>query len=171
MVADLDGDGDLDLLATAYDLSRVVWYRNDNPRRGDFDADGVLSAVDLDLLCAAVRDPQPATRFDLTDDQRVDQADFTHWVEDLMGTTAGDANLDGVFNSSDLVQIFTLGQYEDVLAGNSGWASGDWNCDGEFTTADLVSAFQRGSYSAAANQVDANGQRPASQSMQGTRAL
>jgi hypothetical protein len=62
----------------------------------------------------------------------------------------GDANLDGRFNSSDLVQVFAAGQYEDALAGNSTWSTGDWNGDGEFTTSDLVLAFQVGQYVAAA---------------------
>jgi hypothetical protein len=61
----------------------------------------------------------------------------------------GDANLDGIFNSSDLVQIFQRGQYEDGRTGNSGWAEGDWNCDGEFNSSDLVLAFQTGGYTAA----------------------
>ena len=54
----------------------------------------------------------------------------------------GDANLDGVFDSSDLVAVFIVGQYEDNVPQNSSWATGDWNCDQEFTTSDLVAAFQ-----------------------------
>lgn len=59
----------------------------------------------------------------------------------------GDANLDGVFNSSDLVQVFTYGEYEDEVIGNSSWESGDWNGDGDFGTGDLVAAFTTGNYS------------------------
>lgn len=59
---------------------------------------------------------------------------------------AGDANRDGVFDSSDLVQIFAAGEYEDDTSLNSTWAEGDWNGDGEFTTADLVLAFVKGTY-------------------------
>jgi hypothetical protein len=61
----------------------------------------------------------------------------------------GDSNLDGRFDSGDLVLVFQAGQYEDAVAGNSSWAAGDWNGDGEFTTADLVLAFQLGTYVAA----------------------
>ncbi len=56
----------------------------------------------------------------------------------------GDANRDGVFNSSDLVAVFQIGEYEDNIAGNSTWDEGDWDGDGEFTTADIVAAFQFG---------------------------
>jgi hypothetical protein len=61
----------------------------------------------------------------------------------------GDSNLDGVFNSSDFVQIFTRGKYESPAAERASWADGDWNGDGKFDTRDLVFAFQHGSYSAA----------------------
>ena len=63
----------------------------------------------------------------------------------------GDANRDGLFNSSDLVQVFQRGEYEDQIEGNSTWEDGDWNGDGDFTTADLVLAFQSGGYQAAAS--------------------
>jgi hypothetical protein len=62
----------------------------------------------------------------------------------------GDANVDGLFNSQDLVQVFQAGEYEDGIAGNSTWNEGDWNGDLEFDTSDLVSAFQSGRYELAA---------------------
>ena len=60
----------------------------------------------------------------------------------------GDANLDGGFDSSDLVAVFQTGEYEDGIAGNSVWADGDWNGDGEFDSSDIVTAFQAGRYTA-----------------------
>jgi hypothetical protein len=62
----------------------------------------------------------------------------------------GDANLDGVFDSRDLVQVFQRGEYEDGIQDNSRWEGGDWNGDGEFNSADLVAAFQANEYSAEA---------------------
>jgi hypothetical protein len=56
----------------------------------------------------------------------------------------GDANGDGVFDSSDLVRLAQLGEYEDSIPGNSTPESGDWDGDGDFTTRDLVLAFQYG---------------------------
>jgi hypothetical protein len=55
-------------------------------------------------------------------------------------------DLNGPFDSSDMVRIFQAGQYEDSNPRNSNWASGDWDGDLEFTTADLVLAFARGRY-------------------------
>lgn len=66
--------------------------------------------------------------------------------DDPHGTVAGDANLDGIFNSSDLVQVFSYGQFEDTIEDNSSWWSGDWDNDDDFTTADLVYAMQMGAY-------------------------
>jgi hypothetical protein len=56
---------------------------------------------------------------------------------ELTQTWIGDANLDGEFNSSDLLHVFQTGQYEDVENGNSNWSTGDWNTDGDFASADL----------------------------------
>ena len=58
----------------------------------------------------------------------------------------GDANRDGLFNSSDLVQVFQRGEYEDGIENNSTWESGDWNGDLEFDSSDMVMAFQTGLY-------------------------
>ena len=68
------------------------------------------------------------------------------WVNQLFGTYLGDSNLDGEFNSGDLVAAFTVGQYEDGVAGNSNWTAGDWNGDGDFDTTDFVDAFSAGGY-------------------------
>lgn len=58
----------------------------------------------------------------------------------------GDTNLDGEFNSADLLAAFQSGEYEDTTRGNSTWAEGDWNRDGDFTTADFVYIFTWGGF-------------------------
>jgi hypothetical protein len=67
---------------------------------------------------------------------------------------AGDANHDGVFNSSDLTLVLQAGEYEDNLPGNSTFEEGDWNGDGDFTSADLILAIQAGTYVAAVKSAD-----------------
>ncbi|MCA9151481.1 MAG: CotH kinase family protein, partial [Planctomycetales bacterium] len=116
------------------------------PTVGDFDGDNRWTVSDLDRLCAAVLDRSTDLQYDLNQDAKVNVDDHRYWVEQIKQSTLGDANLDGVFNSSDLVLIFQAGLYEDALDRNSTWATGDWNCDGEFTTSDLVAAFQTGAY-------------------------
>lgn len=66
--------------------------------------------------------------------------------EPLQGDVLGDANLDGVFNTADLIQVFQFGQYEDAVEDNSDWWLGDWDGDRDFTTQDLVLAMQAGNY-------------------------
>ena len=65
---------------------------------------------------------------------------------DMMESLPGDANRDGLFNSSDLTEVFQVGKYEDDVPNNTSWEEGDWNADGEFDSSDLVRAFQEGQY-------------------------
>lgn len=116
---------------------------------GDFNGDRVVEFADIQLLCQGMNTVRPD--LNLTGDTRIDFADLTFLIQNIMGSTFGDANLDGRFNSADLVQVFVTGEYEDAITGNSTWADGDWNCDGEFSTQDLVVAFQAGGYIAAAS--------------------
>jgi hypothetical protein len=113
---------------------------------GDFDRDDVLTVADLELLSNEIQHAGTNTAFDLNRDGHLNVNDVVHWVHELADTWIGDANLDGAFNSGDMVQVFQAGQYEDSVMGNSNWASGDWNADGDFTSTDLVLAFQDGGY-------------------------
>ncbi len=120
----------------------------------DFNDDGLYALNDLDSLATAIALGLHPTIYDLTYDQRVDLADHDAWLTAAGARNLkpgrpypqGDSNLDGLFDSSDLVAIFQQGEYEDALQGNSSWSDGDWNCDGDSTTADLVTAFQTGMY-------------------------
>ena len=115
--------------------------------RGDFDDSGAVDAQDIDLLFSQIRSGEFLDRFDLNNDQAINDADRNVLIHDVIGTSFGDANLDGTFNSTDLVLIFQLAEYEDQTEGNSTWRDGDWDGDGDFTTRDLVLAFQQGAYS------------------------
>jgi hypothetical protein len=106
----------------------------------------MLSAADIDALTAAVRAGSSDLTFDVNQDGAVSGQDRVVWVEELKKTYFGDANLNGEFNSGDLVFVLTSGQYEDATPGNSTWATGDWNGDGDFTTSDFVTALQGGGY-------------------------
>jgi len=57
---------------------------------------------------------------------------------------AGDANLDGQFNSSDFLTVFQAGKYE--TGEFAGWAEGDWNDNAKFESGDLIEALQTGTY-------------------------
>ncbi|MCA9199835.1 MAG: spondin domain-containing protein [Planctomycetales bacterium] len=113
---------------------------------GDVSENGTVSAEDIDQLSDAIRNQATDTRFDLNHDRKVDEADRTYWIHEVMDTYVGDANLDGEFNSSDLVRVLVAAQYEDSIPGNSTWMTGDWDGDGEFTSRDLLVAFADGGY-------------------------
>ncbi len=115
-----------------------------NLTEGDVDDNGVTNADDVRQFCHAVRANNP--RYETTNDRRIDANDLWQFVADVFGGAPGDANLDGRFNSSDLLQVFVAGQYEDSHLNNADWATGDWDCDGEFTSSDLVAALRHGTY-------------------------
>ena len=140
-----DPNGDPDADGTRADMGYLAV---DQPTalRGDFNQDNQVNADDVDRLCTAIQGRSEDGQFDLNGDSTVDDQDMQHMIGDILGTSAGDANLDGVFDSADLVAIFQAGQYEDEVDDNSGWAQGDWDCDGDFTTSDLLVAFQIGKY-------------------------
>ena len=141
------------------------------PTAGDIDANGVLDASDLAFLQEASHshfsryDPFGAgelvlhyfgrSPLDVNDDGKVDELDHRSWVKDVKRTYFGDANLDGEFNSSDLVQVFAANEYEDESRRNSNWSTGDWNGDWEFDSSDLVIAFQDGGYERGPRTVNA----------------
>jgi hypothetical protein len=58
----------------------------------------------------------------------------------------GDSNLDGVFDSADLIEVLKRGEYEDNVPLNSDWLDGDWDGNGDFESGDFVYAIQAGHY-------------------------
>lgn len=109
---------------------------------GDFDGNGEFDAADIDALTAAIASGDAS--FDLNGDAVVDAGDRTVWITEIKNTWFGDANLDGEFNSSDFVNVFTSGKFEAGI--NASWAEGDWDGDGKFTTGDFVAAFTDGGF-------------------------
>jgi hypothetical protein len=125
-------------------------FANFRPVPGDFNLDGAHDVQDIDVLCSTLRDGVYDSLFDLNGDRRLSLRDLDWLVVQVFETSAGDANLDKRFDSSDLVAVWQAGEYEDGIPNNSTWAEGDWNCDGEFNAFDLVKAFQNGKYVRAA---------------------
>lgn len=111
----------------------------DNP---DLNFDGQVDAFDVQTMYQAIIDRDP--QYDLTGDEQTDRADLQRLLDLGWSTTLGDTNLDGRFDSTDLVQIFITGRYETGT--QAGYGEGDWNCDGRFDSSDLVIAFSIGLY-------------------------
>ncbi len=115
-------------------------------RSGDFNGDGQVDVSDLDELSEALKQTPPDIKFDVNLDLQVTFADVLAWIKWSKGTCIGDVNLDGVFDSTDLIQLFQQGIYESDETAT--WTSGDWNGDGKFDSSDLLAAFQEGCYEA-----------------------
>jgi hypothetical protein len=108
----------------------------------DFSGDGFITAVDIDLLSAAVKAGDH--RFDLNRDGTADDDDHRFMIETVLKTTYGDSDLDRVLSPRDFVAVLQSAEYEDGIDGNSGWAAGDWNGDGDFNRLDLSLLLQEG---------------------------
>ena len=130
---------------TVYHVADLATARLCGPI-GDFDCSETLDAADINELTHQVRTGILHPFLDVNEDRRMNLEDRRVWVHELKKTYFGDADLDGEFNSTDLVSVFVAGEYEDGIAMNSSWESGDWNGDGEFNTADFVLAFTDGGY-------------------------
>jgi hypothetical protein len=113
-------------------------------RGGDVNRDFVVDARDIDAIMTTVRVGSNDPRYNFTTDLVVDAEDIQAWVHNAAQSYFGDANLDGVFNSSDLIIVSSAGKYEQDL--DAGWAEGDWTGDGRFSTDDMMRAFQDGGY-------------------------
>ena len=117
---------------------------NSQQTPGDFNQDGTLDAADIDALTSQVASASNDPLFDLNEDSKVDTVDIELWVKDLFGSWIGDTNLDGEFNSSDLVAMLASGTYENDV--QSVWSTGDLNGDGRTNSSDLVAGLADGGY-------------------------
>ena len=148
-VFDLDDPFTIDSINDGSDntIFQVMIFGNEvDTLPGDFNGDGEITAADIDQLSAEVLAGTNGAAFDLTGDGVVDNADRLNWIVEIANTWIGDSNLDGEFNTGDFVGVFTAGEFEDGIEGNSTWATGDWNGDGEFSTGDFVVAFTDGGF-------------------------
>jgi hypothetical protein len=109
---------------------------------GDFNGDGAVDDLDIDLLCSAMQKKAMQTNiaitdgdseFDLNRDGLVSRADLEMLVRDVIGTEFGDTNLDGRVDGLDAAMIL-----KNMFTATSGWSSGDVSCDGVVDGQDFI---------------------------------
>jgi MYXO-CTERM domain-containing protein len=127
---------------------------------GDFNGNGVLDIEDIDDLTTQTAGGTNPAGYDLNGDALVNVDDIAVWIKDRANSWVGDANLDGEFNSSDLVTVLASGTYEADVA--SVWSTGDFNGDGRTNSTDLVAALADGGYEAGPRAAVASVPEPAS---------
>lgn len=113
---------------------------------GDLFSDESIDVRDIDLLSTGIRNGNLHSRFDLNGDGQNDRMDREFWVYQIKDTYFGDSNLDGEFDSSDLIKVFQAGRYEDGVSTDASWMDGDWDGDGDVDTNDLIVAFAEAGY-------------------------
>ncbi len=128
-----------------------VYFTSVPPILGDFNYDRVVDVRDIELLSREIAKTVPSLEFDLNEDQEIDLIDHDIWVHAVKNTWLGDANLDGEFDTGDLVQVLEAGKYEKMIGDTSrcypaSWDEGDWNADRCFNTNDIVAALIDGGY-------------------------
>lgn len=99
--------------------------------QGDSNQDGTIDDHDIDDLCRAIHAGSHDASYDLNNDGVVDDADHAMLVEEILQTSYGDANLDGVVDAIDLNVVGLNWQ------GNGGWADGNFDCDRRIDASDL----------------------------------
>lgn len=118
----------------------------------DLNRDGFVTVDDLDALNRGLREHSTDLYFDVTGDQILDFSDWQQVMLDA-GLQPGDVDLDGTFDSSDIIQLFQSGKYDDGIDFNSDWRDGDFTGDLDFDSSDLIMALSNGYAVQGANAV------------------
>ena len=109
-------------------------------------AEGVIAQVTIDtrdILSGSFELRMSNTPFPNTDFAQVPAQIVTG---NIRIAEPGDSNLDGVFDSADIIEVLRRGEYEDNVRLNSTWFDGDWDGNGDFESGDFVFAIQAGNY-------------------------
>ncbi len=106
---------------------------------GDFNHDQVVDATDIDLLLDEVDAGTHDQAFDLTGESQVTRLDVDYLVQDILGTSYGDTDLDGDVDTSDLT--LAIMNFTGAEGAGKGWAVGDTDGDGDVDTSDLTKAI------------------------------
>ena len=129
-IADVDGDFVNAFVNAENTDGDLIAARFADP--GDFNNDGMINAVDIDLLTTAITSRAVESVYDLTLDGVVDMDDMDMLIRDIIHTEYGDADLDG---QVDMVDFWMM--YRNMYTDSGGWTRGDYNLDGQIDGSDF----------------------------------
>ena len=110
---------------------QLVFDLNSSLSAQILNGDHVFNVEDVDDLTQRLGSTDLA--FDLDDDGLVTLTDHGILIQDVLGTTAGDANLDGKVDFGDFLTLSN--QFGESQAG---WSDGDFDADGEVQFSDFL---------------------------------
>lgn len=120
---------------------------------GDLNQNGFLDIADIDLLTMETANGAYRRDWDFNEDWEINGLDIEIWIEDIFGTLYGDVDLDGLFNSSDLIAVLSKGKYGSDR--HAVWSDGDFTGDGWVDSSDFIIALAKGGYEATATEAKA----------------
>lgn len=149
VTADLDEDGDVDVLSASVWDSRIVWYEN-RDGGGIFGPPQLITTVGQQgSILSAAFSAQSVMATDMDGDGDIDvlaappsDGNIT-WYESFF-PQPGDSNHDWRFDQLDIVQVLQAAKY--LTEEPATFEEGDWNGDGVFDQLDIVAALQTGNY-------------------------
>lgn len=142
------GDFNGDREFSSDDLT-IIFQNSIYEPNADANRDGDVNVLDLDLVSCWVgasggKGGWFNEQIDVHRDGTLDRKDVDEVIR-IVGTTYGDANLDGIFTSADLTLILESGLYETGEKGAT-WQTGDFNGDQFATYDDILMALDNSVY-------------------------
>jgi endonuclease/exonuclease/phosphatase family metal-dependent hydrolase len=135
IAADLQlNDVVLDPTAGQFDhLPLITDFRmNSIQEFGDFNGDGQLNCLDLIELELAIAAQTDNLFYDIDGDVSIGALDIDYWIDEVIETLPGDANLDHVVDGLDFIV------WNEFRFGAGGWCQGDFNHDGIVDGTDFI---------------------------------
>jgi len=113
-----------------------------DPKPADFNNDGKIDVIDIDLLYNNMG--TDLLKYDINNDNIINQLDMDELIQVRLNTYYGDANLDGIVDMKDYdILAYNWNSYVDS------WGSGNFNGDGYVDIFDydlLASGWLRGDF-------------------------
>jgi len=125
-----DGTGNPYVASSGLDTVYLMGPTVPELKLGDFNGDDDVNAADIDLLRTAINEGA-GWFYDLNLDGRTDPRDMEYMVRDVLNTSYGDHDLDGIVGLPDLFAV--RNNFQQL----GGWGQGNFGLDDEVDLDDL----------------------------------